>query len=282
MITIPNFSHYKKPLSPHIILKFQNHILDFYSTNKRDFAWRQTTDPYKILVSEIMLQQTQTARVTTYYKNFLNTFPTVKALANASLKDVLTLWQGLGYNRRAKHLHTSAGEIVERFDGHIPSTNLDLQGLGGIGPNTAGAIMAYAFNQPITFIETNIRSVYLHTFYRNFENISDKELLPLIEQTVDINNPRDWYYALTDYGVYIKSQIVNPSRKSKHYAKQSKFKGSQRQIRAAIVRYLVQNDTATKTQLYSLPFDNKDIDANLKKLISEKMVTGNGLVFTVQ
>ncbi|NCS32069.1 A/G-specific adenine glycosylase [bacterium] len=282
MITIPNFSHYKKPLTPHIILKFQNHILDFYSTNKRDFAWRQTTDPYKILVSEIMLQQTQTARVTTYYKNFLNTFPTVKALANASLKDVLTLWQGLGYNRRAKHLHTSAGEIVERFDGHIPSTNLDLQGLGGIGPNTAGAIMAYAFNQPITFIETNIRSVYLHTFYRNFENISDKELLPLIEQTVDINNPRDWYYALTDYGVYIKSQIVNPSRKSKHYAKQSKFKGSQRQIRAAIVRYLVQNDTATKTQLYSLPFDNKDIDANLKKLISEKMVTGNGLVFTVQ
>ena len=282
MITIPNFSHYKKPLTPHIILKFQNHILDFYSTNKRDFAWRQTTDPYKILVSEIMLQQTQTARVTTYYKNFLNTFPTVKALANASLKDVLTLWQGLGYNRRAKHLHTPAGEIVERFDGHIPSTNLDLQGLGGIGPNTAGAIMAYAFNQPITFIETNIRSVYLHTFYRNFENISDKELLPLIEQTVDINNPRDWYYALTDYGVYIKSQIVNPSRKSKHYAKQSKFKGSQRQIRAAIVRYLVQNDTATKTQLYSLPFDNKDIDANLKKLISEKMVTGNGLVFTVQ
>ena len=264
MHTVPNLSHGKRPLDDVTVAEFQTVVREYYQTNKRYFPWRNTRNPYFILVSEIMLQQTQTKRVGEYYAQFLSQFPTIDDLATASLRDVLSVWQGLGYNRRAKYLLDAAQQIVGKYNGHIPTTLLDLKGLAGIGPNTAGAIMAYAYNQPVAFIETNIRSVFLHAFFRDQVNIHDNTILTLVAQTIDTSNPRDWYYALTDFGVYIKSHIQNPSRRSTHYTKQSRFEGSNRQLRSKIISYLTKHEkVSTKTLL---GFD--DNHARMKKIIS--------------
>ena len=219
--------------------KFQKIIWDYYRENKRDFLWRKTRDPYKILVSEIMLQQTQAPRVVVKYKSFLKKFPTTKVLAKAKLSDVLTEWQGLGYNRRAIYLKKCAEQIEKDFGGKFPKDFKTLCSLPGIGPATAGDIMAFAWNMPHVVIETNIRSVFIHFFFKNKEKVSDKEILPLIEKTLDAEHPREWYWALFDYGAYLK-QTCNPSRKSAHHTKQTKFKGSYREKRANILRIILQ------------------------------------------
>lgn len=222
------------------IIDFQTRIWDFYTQNKRIFSWRETTNPYHIVVSEIMLQQTQTYRVEPKFEKFIQLLPTFDALAHASLHTVLSLWQGLGYNRRAKYVHEIAQKVVTEYQGVLPNDPTVLVTFSGLGKATAASICAFAFNKPVVFIETNIRAVYLHTFFPSQANISDIQLMPLIEQTLDYNNPREWYYALMDYGVYLKAQIPNPSRKSKHHTIQSKFEGSDRQIRGAIIRHLTQ------------------------------------------
>ena len=188
------------------IAAFKEFIWDFYHQNKRDFAWRHVDNPYYVVVSEIMLQQTQTHRVITKYEEFIGAFATFESLAAASLRDVLTVWQGLGYYRRARFLHQLAQIVVNEYNGVLPQDPKILQTLPGIGPNTAGSICAFAFNKEVVFIETNIRTVFIDSFFRDKENVTDKELLPLITMTLDQENPREWYYALMDYGVFLKSR----------------------------------------------------------------------------
>ena len=245
---------------------FKEFIWNFYEQNKRDFVWRHIDNPYFVLVSEIMLQQTQTQRVIVSYEEFIAAFPTIEVLAAASLRDVLLVWQGLGYYRRARFLHQLAQAVVNEYGGLLPQDPKLLQNLPGIGPNTAGSICAFAFNQPVTFIETNIRTVFIDSFFRDQESVTDKELLPLIRATVDQENPREWYYALMDYGVFLKSRKINPSRKSAHYNKQSKFEGSDRQIRAKIVKLIAENEKVSHHEVLTLI--NKD-SARVEKIITK-------------
>jgi A/G-specific adenine glycosylase len=221
------------------IKAFQDQIYEYYESNKRSFSWRETYDPYAIVVSEIMLQQTQTERVSQKYTQFLDAFPTIESLAYAPLSSVIVAWQGLGYNRRALSLKHFAERVVTEFGGTVPQEPEILVTFKGIGPNTAGSICAFAFNKPTVFIETNIRSVYIHHFFKDAQEVHDRDLMPFIEQTLDIKHPRIWYYALMDYGVMLKKTLKNPSRQSKHHAQQSRFEGSDRQIRGVILRMLV-------------------------------------------
>jgi len=218
---------------------FQKGVFDYYKKHKRNFPWRRTQNPYHILVSEIMLQQTQVARVIPKYKLFLKKFSTVKHLARASQKDVLRMWLGLGYNRRALYLHKAAKIIVNEHGGVVPNTIEELIRLPGVGKNTAGAILAFAFNKPVVFIETNIRSVFLHHFFKNKKNISDEAVLKLIRKTLPEKNIREWYSTLMDYGVYLKNSVGNPNIKSKHYIRQGEFKGSDREVRGVIMKAIV-------------------------------------------
>lgn len=200
--------------------------------------WREHIDPYWVMVSEIMLQQTQVDRVKPKFATFIATFPTVTALAKVPLAEVLKVWVGLGYNRRAKFLHSAAREIVERYNGKLPQDQKELTTLPGIGPNTAGAIMAYAFNVPVVFIETNIRSVLLYHFFATQEKVSERELLEVATAVLDMNNPREWYWALMDYGTFLKKTVGNNIAKAASYKKQSTFKGSLRQIRGQVIAVL--------------------------------------------
>lgn len=225
--------------------KFKQIIWEYYTKNKRDLLWRKIRDPYKILVSEIMLQQTQASRVAVKYKSFLKKFPTTKVLAKSKLSDVLLEWQGLGYNRRAIYLKKCAEHIEKDFGGKFPKDFKTLCSLPGIGPATAGDMMAFAWNMPAVVIETNIRSVFIHFFFKNQEKVSDKEILPLVEKTLDMENPREWYWALFDYGAYLK-QTGNPSRRSSHHLTQSKFEGSHRQKRANVLRIILEKPRTQK------------------------------------
>lgn len=254
-------------------LDFINIVKDYYARNRRSFAWREQITPYKVLVSEIMLQQTQADRVVAKFSHWLSSFQDFEALANATTRDVVVAWSGLGYNRRALALHAAAQRIMHEFDGNLPDDSKILETFKCIGPNTAGSICAFAFNKPTIFIETNIRAVYIHHFFTGTESVHDKKLLPLIEATLDYKNPRDWYYALMDYGVKLKKEHKNPSRKSTHYTVQSKFEGSERQIRGMILRVLMQYGTLSFDELVSLiPRATQRIEHNLLDLITEGFI----------
>lgn len=220
--------------------KFQNKIWNYYRTQGRDFIWRKKISPYNVVVSEIMLQQTQTSRVAEKFPAFIKQFPNFKALAQATTPELLQAWQGLGYNRRALYLCELAKTIVTTYKNKLPNNSAELISLPGIGPNTAGSIRAFAFDEPSIFIETNIRAVFLHEFFPGQVEIPDTALLPLIESTLPTTNYREWYWALMDYGVHLKKTQPNPSRASKHHTKQSNFKGSTREIRGKIIQQLTQ------------------------------------------
>jgi A/G-specific adenine glycosylase len=259
------------------ITQFQLSIYNFYIANKREFVWRQNITPYKIVISEVMLQQTQTARVVPKFENWLQQFPDFATLAQASTHDVLTAWQGLGYNRRGLALLKIAQLVMADHDGQLPNDPIILETFPAIGPNTAGSICAFAFNNPIVFIETNIRTVYTHTFFPGQSEISDKQLLLLIAQTVDFQNAREWYYALMDYGVYLKQNVPKINAASKHYARQSKFEGSKRQVRGAIIKILTQlkqinQDTLIELLDFELPENKHDRYKVIQDLIDEKTI----------
>lgn len=236
-------------LDAQIIQSFQDQIWQFYILNKRSFVWRDTNNPYHIVVSEIMLQQTQTYRVEQKYEHFIETFPTFELLAKASLREVLWVWQGLGYNRRAQALHKSANLIMNEHYGQLPYSPEVLKTFPGIGKVTAASICAFAFNMPTVFIETNIRTVFLHAFFQQKEKVYDHEVIPLIEQTLDRYHPREWYYALMDYGVMLKRLYDNPSCASAHHTIQTPFQGSERQIRSMIVKSLLNTEKQTLDQI---------------------------------
>lgn len=186
-----------------------------------------------------MLQQTQVGRVLPKYEQFMRLFPTIRSLADAPLVAVLKTWNGLGYNRRAKFLHAAADIVQREYGGVIPNTVESLSELPGVGKNTAGAIVAYAYNLPTVFIETNIRTVFFHHFFADAADIADKDLLALVEQTCDLEHPREWYWALMDYGTHLKQTLGNNISRSKHYVRQSKFEGSRRQLRGQIIKRLL-------------------------------------------
>lgn len=220
--------------------KFQKTVWDYYEKNKREnLPWRKAITPYKVYVSEIMLQQTQVDRVVDFFNKWMKEFPTIKTLAEAKQSDVLRIWKGLGYNSRAIRMKRTAEIIMEKFHGKFPKSYHDILSLPGIGPYTAGAISAFAYNESLVFIETNIRRVYLHHFFKDQENIHDKDLVEFITKSVSQDNPREWYWALMDYGSYLGKTIPNPNKKSRHYTKQSTFKGSNREIRGKILEILL-------------------------------------------
>ena len=207
----------------------------------RDLPWRNTRDPYAVLVSEVMLQQTQVARVLTRWQRFLDRFPSIDALSSAATSDVLDEWQGMGYNRRALALKKMADICASDFEGTIPCDEKALLSLPGVGAATAAGVRAFAFNLPGVYLETNVRTVFLHELFPGEEGVSDKMLIPLVAEACSVEDPRGWYYALLDYGAYLKQTVENPSRRSKEYTRQSKFEGSRRQKRAEITRIVLAN-----------------------------------------
>jgi len=261
---------------------FRKKVRTFYRRRGRDLPWRHTDDSYRILVSEIMLQQTQVSRVIEKYDDFLGRFPDIVSLADAPLQDIMEAWQGLGYNRRALSLKKLAERVVRDFGGVIPEREEELKTLPGIGSATAAAICAFAYNQPVVFLETNIRAVYIHHFFDGRSPVGDGELLPLVARTLDRRNPRRWYNALMDYGVFLKKHHANPARSSERYRKQSPFEGSNRQVRGAILRVLVERRELSEEELVAeMPFEPVKVRKNLEELVREGIVTKKKALFSV-
>lgn len=263
----------------------------------RDMPWREDTRPYYVLVSELMLQQTQVDRVIPKFNAFIAAFPNEQTLAKASLADVLMLWQGLGYNRRAKYLHDAAKMIINVYDGIFPATYETLKTLPGVGPNTAGAIMTYAYNQPVVFIETNVRTVYFEHFFANRQDVSDKEIAEKVRQTwpwgqgkeqperriysapgamrktVGLSyEPKAFYWALMDYGSWLKKQGAGRLRQSKHYKKQTALKGSVREVRGQILRTLASGDLRLEDLQKRVTYDAR-FDVALAGLLRDGLLT---------
>jgi A/G-specific adenine glycosylase len=271
-----------RSLTPTRVRGFQRGIYRHYRIHGRTFPWRRTRNPYHILVSEIMLQQTQTERVVQKYEQFLTSFPDFASLAQAPLREVLRLWQGLGYNRRAIALKNIAQTVARDFHGNLPSSPDALMALPGIGRATASAICAFAFNQPVVFIETNIRRVFIHHFFQDENDVKDAEILPLVKETLDTSHPRKWYHALMDYGVMLKKRYQNPNRKSAHYQKQPPFEGSNRQIRGMILRALTSESPISQQEIAKrLGMDPERVKGNLIQLQREGFIRKKRGRFTI-
>jgi A/G-specific adenine glycosylase len=259
------------PLSGADIDAFRALVLGYYAESGRSFPWRETRDPWAILVSEIMLQQTQTERVVPKYLAWMKAYPVPAALAAAPLSDALSLWSGLGYNRRALALIKAASRIASAAS--FPDDEDALLELPGVGPYTARAVLAFAFGRPVVLIETNVRSVFLHRFFEGEDGISDSRIAPLVEATLDREDPRKWYYALMDYGVAIKRTLGNPNLRSAHYSKQSPFADSNRRIRGSLLKLIGQRGRAEADELASsLPFSRERIGSALEELKAEGFV----------
>lgn len=275
--------HASGELDTDTITAFRRAIYRHYYANPRPMPWRETSDPYRILVSEIMLQQTQVERVRMKYAQFLETFPTIGHLAKAPLEELLRVWQGLGYNRRAISLRRCAELIVSLHGGTFPATIPELESLPGIGPYTARAVAAFAFGLPEPFIETNIRTVFIHFFFHNREGISDRQLMPLVGATLDHSDPRHWYYALMDYGVMLKQLHPNPGRRSSHHARQSPFKGSNRELRSRMLRSILERPGVTSAELTQLlSACGSAVEKNLQALVREGFVEQRGEGFGIR
>jgi A/G-specific adenine glycosylase len=223
-------------VTPETATAFRRRVLDHYREHGRTMPWRETYDAYRILVSEVMLQQTQVSRVTGAYESFLELFPDSGTLAAAPLTEVLRAWQGLGYNRRAVRLKQAAERIAEEYDGRVPCDYQALLALPGVGPSTAAGVMTFACGEPHVYIETNVRAALLHDFFADEDDVPDSELVPVFEAVLDREDPRTWLYALMDYGSHLKRTMPNPSRRSRHHARQGPFEGSRRQKRSLLLR----------------------------------------------
>jgi len=224
-------------------------------------------------VTEIMLQQTQVSRVETKFPTFIKAFPTLENLAQASLSTVLHAWQGMGYNRRGKYLHHIAQRIIREFGGVIPRKPAVLETFPGIGPATAGSIITFTYNTPQFFIETNIRRVFIHHFFNDKTEVHDRDIMPILKTTFFFDNPREWYYALMDYGTHLAKEVKNPNRKSTHYSKQSTFEGSRRQKRSAVLRAVLTSSGMEVDELCSYTsYSDSDVRSVLSELSAEKMI----------
>lgn len=246
--------------------------LSYYLAYGRDaLPWRKSHHPYSVLVSELMLQQTQVDRVVPKYEAFKRRFPTVTALAKAPLSSVLKEWQGLGYNRRAKFLHEAAKAILARHAGKIPRDRKNLEALPGIGHYTAGAIRAFAFDESDDFLETNIRTVLTHHFFTKRREVSDQELLTILPRVRGRTSPRVFYSAMMDYGAFLKKKGIRINHKKKGYRKQKPFKGSLREVRGAVLRALVQGKSVSE-----LEYPQEKIHHAVTQLVGERMIIQKG------
>ena len=268
--------------------EFKRLIWDYYRKHGRDMPWRRTQDPYAIFVSEVMLQQTQVSRVLVNNPQFLAEFPDFATLAHTPVSAVLTAWQGMGYNRRALWLKRAAEAVVHDYGGQLPSDVHELIKLPGVGANTAGSIAAFAFNVPTVFIETNIRRVFIHHYLSNEspstspgKKISDSQILPLIEKTLDQDNPRQWYYALMDYGSELSKSVPNPNRRSRHYMVQSKFEGSHRQKRAQILKVLIDGPMPFNRLSDELKLPKTVIESIIEELIKEGFIQSKSGIYSL-
>ncbi len=268
------------------ITSFQNTVWDFYAQNRRDLPWRplkqkgrgpkaraRKVSPYEILVSEFMLQQTQVDRVVPKFLAFLDRFPTMQDLAQSSQKDVLSMWSGLGYNRRALYLQRSAQAIIGAHDGVIPKDPSILKTLPGIGDYMAHILPVFIYNQLEVLIETNIRTVFLHHFFTGKESVSDAEIFEKIKHTLPDHDVRDWYYALMDYGSYLKKEKKVKNTQSVHYTKQKPFKGSLRYVRGTLLKKLVLSKVL-KEDIYDLfpEYSNEEVEKVCSALLSEGLM----------
>ena len=255
---------------------FRRAVWEYYRSNGRhDLAWRKTKNPYRILVSEVMLQQTQVLRVIEKYNEFLRAFPTVRALAKAPLSSVLKVWSGLGYNRRGKYLHDAAKIIVGGYGGNFKEALK--YPLPGVGSYTRAAVGTFAYNEPHTMLETNIRAAFIHHFYSNVLQktaIADSQILLIATRTAEGQDPREWHWAVMDYGAHLKRIHENPTRKSAHYVVQSKFEGSLRQVRGAILKILTTGAHGDLAISRKLEFDEKRVRDALSGLARDGLVVG--------
>ncbi len=257
--------------------RFQKIIYGYYKLNKRDLPWRRTHDPYRILISEIMLQQTQVERVILKYSDFIKKFPDFSSLAKAKISTVLKVWQGLGYNRRAKSLRDIAKTVMKNHRGRLPESVEVLKTFRGIGTATASAICVFAFDQAIPFIETNIRRTFLHFYFRGKTKVRDSQILPLVRSTIDVSNPREWFYALMDYGVRLRKECPGILMKSAHYKKQPPFQGSDRQIRGTILRILTSRSSISESKLAEMcNVTSRRLIRYLEKLQGEGFIMRKG------
>jgi A/G-specific adenine glycosylase len=271
-----------KRLSSVRVRTFQKKVHDHFELHGRNLPWRKTRNPYRILMSEIMLQQTQVDRVIEKYAEFVKTFPDFRMLAKAPLKKLLTVWQGLGYNRRALALKALAQKVIDEHGSKLPSDPAALLALPGIGKYTAGAIAAFAFNKPVVFMDTNIRRVYIHEFFHDRENIHDDEIIPFLQQTMDVKNPGKWYNALMDYGAMLKREQVNPNRRSAHYTKQTPFENSNRQVRGRILKLLVEDAPLTRPSIVKKTgMDPERVKKNLAQLLEEGFIKKKGSTYII-
>ncbi|MCC7565847.1 MAG: A/G-specific adenine glycosylase [Methanomicrobiaceae archaeon] len=260
---------------------FRDMILCHYRSHGRDLPWRRTVDPYSILVSEVMLQQTQVERVAAKYREFLERFPDFQSLARAPRRDVLEAWQGLGYNRRAIALHESGERVVEEYGGRLPADVETLATFPGIGKATASAICAYAFNMPVVYIETNIRRIVIHFFFHDRNDVRDSEILPILQQALYRENPREWYSALMDYGTILAKRTVNPNRRSAGYSRQSRFEGSDRQIRGQILSMVLsEGDVPEERMIRELSQERARVKRILKDLEKEGFIAESEGVYS--
>jgi len=257
----------------------------YFEEGRAHLPWRATRDPYKILVSEVMLQQTQVERVIPYYKKFIRTYPSARVLARVSLANVLHTWQGLGYNRRAKFLHQAAKVINNKYNKYnrrFPDTVEEIEQLPGVGRYTARAVSAFAFNRPEIFVETNIRTVFFHHVPAKRKR-SDKQLLPLVGRALKESGlePREFYAALMDYGAHLKKKGITLNKHSSHYVRQSKFEGSARQLRGAILRELLLHQATLSTLVHRIPRNQQEVAHELTRLAAEGLVKLHGHYFKI-
>ena len=194
--------------APRVLEDVQHRLLTWYADEQRELPWRATDDPYAILVSEMMLQQTQVERVSPKFQQFLTTFPTLAALAAAPTADVISTWVPLGYNMRAVRLQSIARQVIADYDGCIPDSIEELLKLKGIGRYTAGAIVCFAYRKQVATVDTNIRRV-LHRVFLGLEfpapRLNDSQLLTLAEQVLPPGEAYNWNQALMDLGATICS-----------------------------------------------------------------------------
>jgi A/G-specific adenine glycosylase len=250
---------------------------------RRNLPWRRTANPYRILVSEVMLQQTQVPRVIPKYEMFIGRFPDFRALAAAPSREVLAAWQGLGYNRRALALKTCAEIVTETFSGKLPADEKMLRALPGIGDATAGAIVAFAFNRPSVFIETNIRRAFIHFFFPHARAVTDNEIRALVAQTLPPRNIREWYWALMDYGAMLAERLPeNPNTKSARYRRQSPFEGSHRQLRGKILTLILQKGAMRASEIArALDIPLQKTNRALRELSRDGFLQPTGAVFRI-
>ena len=272
----------KEGLNQKVINTFQKIIYSYFKQYGRDFPFRKEISPYNVVVSEMMLQQTQTSRVVEKFQQFIQKFPDFQSLANAPLNDVLKVWQGLGYNRRAVALKTISEKVVKEFEGILPADVEILKSFPQIGHNTASSIVAFAFNIPTYFIEVNIRRVYIYFFFPGKTSIDDGNIMPIVRRTLDSSNVRKWYYALMDYGVMLKKTHPELNKRSVHYRKQSKFKGSNREIRGKILKLLIASSSLTETEMLSeLEINSIKLKEILNLLITEGFIKQENHLFSI-